>query len=918
MTRRNIELLLLIAAMPVLLLLFAMAALNDSNEITIASLALPISLFMAFLAAHIAVRRFAPAADPALLPIVLMLSGIGIAFVKRLAPSLADRQTLWLFLSIVAMVAVLVLVPNISRLTDYKFTLMVAGLVLLLLPAFIGSEIYGSKIWLTFFGFSFQPGEIAKVLIVLFLAGYLADNREMLSAGGRNFLGIRFPEPKAMVPLLTMWALSLVILIFERDLGSALLFYGIFLVMVYITTGRLVYVVGGLVLAFVGCYTAYRVFSHVQLRVSVWLDPYSDRNGAAYQLVQAIYSLADGGLIGSGIGRGMPSYIPVVYSDYIFVAIAEEMGLLGASGVLMLYMLFAVRGLTISARARSDIDSFTATGLTASVILQAFVIVGGTTRLIPMTGITLPFISQGGSSLLASFIILGLLLRAGDSGTGHQTEMIGVPGAEGGILGRLTLGKRLTFFTQALSCLLALCIINTSWYMLFNAQSIRRDPYNSHTIARNTNIPRGAILSSDGLVYAYSALDDQGLWQRYYPQAYSAAHIIGYQSTTYGASGIEARYSETLAGNRDFATWDSVVKSMAGSEQPGNDVHLTLDSQIQQAADQVLAGEYGSVVVLNAKTGEVLALSSSPGFNPAEIDLILANTGDDGTGLGGGSSNLYNRGTQALYAPGSTFKVITLYAALDFGVATLDSQYNAPPRIEIGGAEVTNFHLNDYGRLTLKQAFELSSNTAFAQVADQLGPYSLVRAAERFGFNQAIDTDFPINVSLMPDPGEMSQWETAWAGVGQPVGSHPSPAGPQVTVMQMACVAATIANNGVMMQPHLVSHVTSTEGFLVWTNPPVSMGRVMSVGTAEQMQVAMKGVVDQGTGTAARIYGYDIYGKTGTAQTSNAVEDSWFIGWIEINGESYVVAMVLEQRPTGTSAEEVRSVFQSLIRAYVQ
>ncbi|MDR2956859.1 MAG: FtsW/RodA/SpoVE family cell cycle protein [Coriobacteriales bacterium] len=914
MSRRTIELLLLMAATPVLVLLFVLAILSDGKPLSFDSILIPMGLFIAFLAAHLAVRRLTPAADPALLPIVFMLSGIGIAFVLRLAPELAGRQVMWLFFSVAMMIVVLFFVPTITKLTDYKFTIMTAGLVLLLLPVFVGTEIYGSKIWLTFLGYSFQPGEVAKVLVVLFLAGYLADNREMLSAANRRLAGINFPDPRALAPLMIMWVISLVIVVFERDLGSALLFFGIFLVMVFITTGRLAYVLGGVLLAVAGALAAWMLFDHVALRVSIWLDPFADRNGSGYQIVQALYSLADGGLFGSGIGRGMPEFIPVVASDFIFVAIAEEMGLLGASAMIILYLLFAMRGLTIAARARSDVDAFTAVGLTVAITLQAFVIIGGTTRLIPMTGVTLPFVSQGGSSLLASFMIVALLLRAGDSGTGLQTEIVGVPGFEGGILGRLTLGKRLTGFMTVLAGLFALLIVNLGWYMVIQAEALQSDPANGHTITRNLNVPRGDIISADGVICASSYLDENEIWQREYPMGNLAAHIIGYRSATYGAAGIEARFSETLTGRKGFSTWSDALAAIAGQQHPGNDVHLTMDTRVQADTESIMSGQTGAAVVVNARTGEVISLVSLPGYNPAEIDVILGGQGDDGSGLGGGSSQLYNRATQALYAPGSSFKTVTLIAALDNNVATIQSEYDAPPRIEIGGADVTNFNLNDYGRVNLKRGFELSSNTVFGQLADQLGASRLVQAAERLGFNRAWNTDFAINPSLMPDPSEMTAWETAWAGIGQPVGEHKSPAGPQVTVIQMAMVASAIANDGEMMSPYLVGYITNPQGILVNSYVPRSEGRVMSRETAGQMQVAMRGVVEQGTATAANLSSHVVCGKTGTAQTANQADDSWFIGWVEIGSERYVVAIILEQRPTGAAVPYARQVFESVVR----
>ena len=916
MTRRNTELVLLIAAAPVAFLLFGLAILSDGTSLDPAALVVPAGLLASFIAAHLAIRRLAPAADPALLPIVYMLSNIGITFVMRLAPAAANRQVMWLFLSIAAMVVVLALVPSLSKLTQYKYTLMICGLILLLLPAFVGTEIYGSRIWLTFMGYSFQPGEVAKVLIVLFLAAYLADNREMLSVASRRLLGIRFPDPRALAPLLVMWALSLVVMVFERDLGSALLVLGIFLVMVYICTGRLVYVIGGTVLALAGFAAAWYFFGHVQVRVNIWLDPFADRNGSGFQIVQALYSLADGGLFGTGIGRGMPEFIPVVASDFIFVAIAEELGLLGASAVLILYLLFAVRGLTVAARARSDIDAFCAAGLTVAIALQAFVIVGGTTRLIPLTGVTLPFVSQGGTSLLTSFVIVALLLRAGDNGTGLETEMVGIPSLEGGVLGRLTLGKRLTFFMGTLACLFALLVVNLSWYMVVQADTLQSDPANSHSILRNANAPFGSIVSADGVVLAQSYQDESGNWQRDYPQGPLAAHIVGYRSRSYGMAGIEARFNETLAGRQGFTSLNDALMAYAGREQLGNDIHLTLDSRINRSVDEILAGQTGAAVVLDAQSGELLALTSLPGYDPNQIDSLLANIGDDGTGLGGGSSQLYNRASQALYAPGSSFKTVTLFAALSEGVATLSDVYDAPPRLEIGGADVTNYNLNDYGQVDLQRGFELSSNTVFGQLAVQIGPNRLVGAAERLGFNKPLDSDFDVAASLMSKPSEMSEWETAWAGIGQPVGQHASPAGPQVTVVQMAMVAACVANDGELMRPYVVSYVTTAEGFMVSQSSPQSLGQVMSADVAGQMQTAMRGVVLQGTGTAAYIDGYLVAGKTGTAQTGNEQADSWFIGWVEIDGHSYVVAVVLEQRETGAAVPYARRIFEALIRVY--
>ncbi|MDR1421817.1 MAG: FtsW/RodA/SpoVE family cell cycle protein [Coriobacteriales bacterium] len=918
MKRRTTELLLLLAASPVIILIFVLALINAKEPVTLTTLAVPLGLFAAFLAAHLAVRRFAPNADAALLPIVFMLSGIGIAFVMRLAPSLAGRQVLWLFLGVAAMIVTVALVRSVKTLGNYKYTLMIIGIILLILPAIIGSEINGSRIWLSFAGFSFQPGELAKICIVLFLAGYLADNREMLSAAKRRVLGIDFPDLRTLAPLLIMWALSMLIVVFEKDLGSALLFFGIFLLMIYVATGRRSYVISGLVLALIGGTAAYFLFSHVQDRVAIWFDPWSDAPNTGYQLIQALFSLADGNLVGTGIGRGMPDYIPVVASDFIFVAMAEEMGLLGAAAILLLFVLFAVRGLSIAARARSDVDAFTAVGLTAAISLQAFVIVGGVTQFIPLTGVTLPFMSQGGSSLLASFVIVGLLLRAGDDGTGIETDIQATTGfgVDGGVLGRVALGHRLTLLITGFCCLFALLIGNLTWHMIIDAPRVRDLADNNHTLEHSMNIQRGAILTADDVILAQSERDAEGNWRRTYPQGTLAAHTVGYMTSSFGASGLESTYAETLAGRSDFSSWRTAFEALAGSDTPGNSIYTTLDSRIQQSSEAALSGYQGAAVVLNAQTGAVLASASAPSYDINTITELLSNAGDKGGGPGSGTSELFNRATQALYAPGSTFKTVTLTAALSGGGMTLDTSVDAPGSIEIGSAAITNFDGYSYGTVSLLKAYEVSSNTAFAQVADDLGATALVQTATNFGFNLAIDTDFALVPSLMPEPNEMTTWETAWAGVGQPVGEHDSAAGPQATVLEMALVSCAIANDGTIMRPYLMDRVVSPEGLIVTSTTPERLGEACTPEVAREIERAMAGVISEGTGTAAQIPGYAVYGKTGTAQTANAEDNSWFIGYIEIDGQAYVVAIVLEQAPGGTATPAARSIFQTLTEVY--
>ncbi len=936
-SRRNTELFLLVAAAFPVILLYALYVSGTGAALSFQTLAVPIGLFAAFTAAHIATRIFAPGADPAILPIVFLLSGIGITFVTRLAPSLAMNQLIILFIAIALMVVTLALVRNLDIVKRYKYTFGAIGIFLLILPMFIGTEIYGSKLWIRIGTFTIQPGEFAKVFIVLFLAGYLSENRELLSISNHKVLGLKIPRVRLLVPLFVVWGICLMVVAFERDLGSAVLFYTIFLMMLYTATGRVAYVIIGLLLLCVGGFGAYKAFSHVQVRFQIWLDPFADAQNTGYQIVQSLYSLADGGLVGVGVGKGLAKLIPIVESDFIFSAIGEEMGLLGGAAVLFGFMLFAVRGLTTAARAKSDLAAFTATGLTAAISFQAFLIVGGVTKLVPLTGVTLPFMSQGGSSLLASFVIVALLMRAGDEATGRNVELDGTgialasdlqqaggspaltkngtrifagashaapasharPGSrirrraldtpESGVLGRVALAKRLTYTVFVFTGLFAVLIANLTYIQVIQAKDIQSMSSNNHTILRAAYIKRGSIITSDGVTLAESVQNDDGTYTRSYPNGSLAAHTVGYYSTQYGSSGIEESMNDTLTGSRDYSSWKNAVSSLAGITQPGNTVKLTIDSRIQQAAEQALAncGKKGAIVVLDPRTGAVLAKASAPSYDNSNVEALMGGNSDESQG------SLYDRATQALYTPGSTFKVVTLAAALDSNRASLDDSYESPSTMEFGDSKVTN-HLNaDYGTVSLERAFALSSNVVFAQLATEIGADTLTQYARAFGYGQSLAQDFGSASSVIPDASEMTAWELAWAGAGQPVGQGHT-AGPQTTVLQNAVIAAAIANDGIVMSPYVVSQTLSPEGTVVKTTQARSLGQAVSAETAAKVKEAMLEVVEDGTGGAAAVTGVKVAGKTGTAEIGSGNINSAFVGFAPYDTPTVAIAVMIE------------------------
>lgn len=379
--------------------------------------------------AHLVVRRWAPYADPLLLPCVAVLVGLGQTMIHRLDIAAsqvggeatgedAPVQLLWATIGLVLFVAVLLVVRDHRVLSRLAYTLALLGLVLLAIPALLPSsisEVNGAKLWIRVAGFSIQPGEFAKICLIVFFAAYLVEKRDVLALASRRVLGLELPRGRDLGPVLLAWVASILVLVFERDLGSSLLLFGIFVVMLYIATERSSWLVIGLLLFAGGGVLAYQLFGHVRVRVDTWLDPFAYADEGGYQIVQSLFGLGTGGLFGAGLGGGRPDQVPVAKSDFIAAAIGEELGLFGLVAVIVVYLILVERGLRTSLVVRDGFGKLLAAGLAFAVAWQVFVVLGGVTGLLPLTGLTTPFLAYGGSSLVANFGLVALLVRISDA-----------------------------------------------------------------------------------------------------------------------------------------------------------------------------------------------------------------------------------------------------------------------------------------------------------------------------------------------------------------------------------------------------------------------------------------------------------------------------------------------------------------------
>ena len=398
---------------------------------------LPPLIFVLIL--HFILRKKASESDPLILPIAFALNGLGIAMIYRLdlaalasggSELFAFRQVMWTCVAMAIAAAVILYVPSQLWLRRFVYTAMVVGIGLLLMPLLpvIGKTINGATLWISLFGVTFQPGELAKVALIIFFAGYLVSRKDSLAVVGRKILGVRIPRGRELGPILLIWLASIGVLVLQRDLGTSILYFGLFLVMIYVATGRAFYAGIGVAMLVTGGLVASRVLDYVSRRFDAWLNPFDNENydavGGSYQIVQGVFGMASGGVFGSGLGGGVPQLVPLAESDFIIASLAEETGLIGFFAILALYFLLVARGLKIAFGHADEFAKLMAVGFAFVIALQVFVVIGGVTRILPLTGLTTPFLAAGGSSLLANWVIVAMLLRLSDSTSDHASKLV--------------------------------------------------------------------------------------------------------------------------------------------------------------------------------------------------------------------------------------------------------------------------------------------------------------------------------------------------------------------------------------------------------------------------------------------------------------------------------------------------------------
>lgn len=574
--------------------------------------------FLIFLAHHILTRTLSEH-DPYIFPAAALLSGWGLISIWRLDESFGLRQTIWLGIGLVVLILALRFARNLTFLRNYKYVFLGSGLLITALTLIFGTNPLGAgpRLWLGLGGVYFQPSEPLKILLVIYLSAYLADRAN-----------IRLSSLPLLVPTLVVTGLALLLLIVQRDLGTASIFVFIFTIFLFIASGQRRILIGTSAFLLTALLLGYFFIDIIQVRVIGWLNPWNDPTGNSYQIIQSLLAVANGGTLGRGLGVGSPLLVPVAISDFIFAAIAEETGLVGTVGLIATIWLILARGVLIALRAPDNFKRYLAAGIVAYLGVQSLLIIGGNIRLLPLTGVTLPFVSYGGSSLLTSFVALYLLISISNLDD-QEPAPLQNPRPYTILAGIFALG-------------FAACALTCAWWALVRGEDLLTRTDNPRRAIADRFVPRGEILDNTNQPINITTGETGSFTREYlYP---ALAPITGYTHPVYGQAGLEAsidNYLRGLQGNpTSLILWNQLIY---GTPPPGLDVRLSLDLSLQSTADEALRGHRGAILLMNAETGEILVMASHPTYDPNKLD-------EEGDTLSQNEdSPLLNRATQGLY-----------------------------------------------------------------------------------------------------------------------------------------------------------------------------------------------------------------------------------------------------------------------------
>jgi cell division protein FtsW (lipid II flippase) len=798
-------------------------------------------------------NRFYPDRDSYLLPIISVLVGWGLLTIFRLDPGFGFRQTIWVVVCLAGIVVGLRIPRLLFLLRRYKYIWLMAGLLLMLLTFFFGTYPGGGgpNLWLGCCGVYLQPSEFLKILLIVYLSAYFADS-----------IPAKFNLIQLLIPTLIIAGSAFMILIAQRDLGTASLFIFLYTVIVYLASGKKRILLFSFITVTIGLIVGYLVFDVIQLRIEAWLTPWLDPNGRSYQIVQSIISIANGGLFGRGIGLGSPGVVPVAHSDFIYPAIVEETGLLGAVGLVLLFVFLTIRGFAIALHAPNHFQRFLAAGLTTYLSAQAILIMGGTIRLFPLTGVTLPFLSYGGSSLVTSFFAAFLLIIISNQAEDQPAE--------------ISRSMPYLFTGSVLLAGLVSIILMTSWWSIIRSDTLLARNDNSRRFISDLYVMRGKIIDRNNQKLA-ETLGAPGLYKRFlnYPMLSS---VVGYTNQKYGQSGLEASMDSILRGIQENS-YSSIFSTrfLYGQDPVGVDIRVSIDLNLQKVADHLLLNQTGGLILMNAQSGEVLIMSSSPTFDANLLDTNWEKWKTSG------SSPLLNRVTQGQYPPGAATGGLILAKYLS------DSKLsNMPPSVDDYTGD--NFCAIDPGNKPTWRTLVTSGCTAaISMLTARYTPVEVLGFYRQFGL--LAQPDFPIE-SADPTTGIfLDSYSGLFTGSTDVL----------ISPLQMAVAASSLSNGGYLVSPIISTAFRSLESEWLTLSKNAAPNKLTSFNA---------------DGSNSLLLTSDFTGWEILADAYNKTEKiSWYLAGTppEWQGTPLILVIALENSSSEIVQEIGRKVFEAAI-----
>lgn len=787
--------------------------------------------------------------EPVLWHIIAMLHLSGTLILHRLNTDLAMKQNLYGLIGFVLICFIGLFINKFKYLDKLTWLYIVLAIGLLLIA---NKSQYGAKNWFEIGGLSFQPSEFVKIIFAFHLASVF--NKKY------NFINLVLGSVVSLILIL--------ILVYQRDLGSALLFFALYMVLSYMYSQKRLLTLLQISALVGGSLFAYQLFSHVRVRVLAWLDPFAYIDYQGYQITQGLFAIANGKWLGAGLGSGMPKQVPVVTSDFIYAAIAEELGSIYGIFLLVLFLFMVIILISQSQKTNDTFKAYVGVGITTMLGFQGFLIVGGVVKLLPLTGVTLPFISYGGTSLISSMLMVGTVEAISKSRNRHAKKMY----------------RAHTLFSLkiAMSGLYSILISFFLFFLLFQSDEIELNPANKRLEVIKDGILRGSIYSNDGLVLAYTKEED-GKLVRNYPYQEMFSHVIGYSQI--GSTGLE-KYMEVDLLNGHYHFINTLKNNILGTRKEGSDLITTLDYELQKIAYDSLEGKKGAVIAIEPSTGKILAMVSKPDFDPNTIEEIFDSIINDAD-----NAPLLNRATNGVYPPGSTFKTLTALAYLHEHGDNFDYFCKGS---DIFSDKVINCYGNTaHGRVDLESAFAKSCNTAFAKMGEEIHLSTLQELCNQVLFNTELPYDYGYKSSSFILLDQISDELMAETVIGQ--------GETLMSPLHNAMLIAAIANGGQLMKPYLVDQIVSANDSVYKKYLPETAATLFSTEDTSIIKEYMKAVVNEGTGEKLKSDAYQAAGKTGAAENPFGDTHAWFVGFAPYDRPEIAVCIIVENAGSSSS-----------------